>query len=67
MLAINIVTIQKQLTGIASLIKDMSGKSTSLIGSARFINEAILCSRNNDADHISEEVCNSLDGQIKTD
>jgi hypothetical protein len=64
-LCYNIAAIQKQLLGIASLIKGMSGKSTSVIGSTHCIKKAILCSGNNDVDNISEEVLNSLDGLIK--
>jgi hypothetical protein len=55
-----IVAIQKQLGGTASVIKDVSGKSTSLPDFTHCINNAILCSGSNDVDHISE-VLNRLD------
>jgi hypothetical protein len=43
----NIVAIQKHLIGIVSLIKEMSGKNTSVIYSTCCINEAVLYSGNN--------------------
>jgi hypothetical protein len=55
----------KQLTGTASLNKQMSRKSTPLIDSMHCINEAILYLGNNDANSISEEVLSSLNGLIK--
>jgi hypothetical protein len=65
-LGYNTVSIQKQLTDIAKLIKEMPGKSTAIIDSTRCINTAILCSRIHDVDHIIEEVRNTLDGIIQT-
>jgi hypothetical protein len=38
---------QKQLTGIVSLIKEMSEKLTPIIHSTHCINKAFLCSGNN--------------------
>jgi hypothetical protein len=56
--------IEKELTGITLLIKKISGRSTSVIY-ATHINKVILCPGINDANHISEEIGNSLDGQSK--
>jgi hypothetical protein len=42
-LGYNIVAIQKQLTGIALLTKEMSGKSAPAIYSMHSINKPILC------------------------
>jgi hypothetical protein len=55
----------KQLTGIASLTMEMSGKSTHVTNSTQCINRQILCSQNTDNDSIGEEILNSLDGLIK--
>jgi hypothetical protein len=64
-LGYNTIAIHQQLMGIiASLIKELSGKSTSVIYCTHCINKAVLFSGNNDIDHISE-VFNSLDGQMK--
>jgi hypothetical protein len=52
----NIVAIEQQLMGTASLIKEMSGKRTSVIDSTHCITKAILCPGNNDVDHTSKEV-----------
>jgi hypothetical protein len=60
-----IVAIQKQLTRIALLIEQMSGKCTSLIDSTRCINKTVLWSGSNVVDHINDEVLNSLYGKIK--
>jgi hypothetical protein len=57
--------MQTQLTGIASVITEISENSLSLIDFTRCINEAVLCSRNNDVDHIREEAVKSVDGRIK--
>jgi hypothetical protein len=43
----------------------MSGESTSIIDSTFCSNKTILCLGNNDVDHISEGVLNSLEGQDK--
>jgi hypothetical protein len=51
--------------GFASLIKETSGKSTYVIVPRYYINKAVLWSRDNDIDHIGEEI-SSLVGQIKT-
>jgi hypothetical protein len=50
--------------GIASLIKEMRGKSASIISFTHCINETVLSSGNND-DYIREEVRNSLERQTK--
>jgi hypothetical protein len=50
----NIVNIEEQLMGIALLIEDMSGKSTSVINCTHCIPKAILCSGSIDIDHIRE-------------
>jgi hypothetical protein len=55
-LGYNTVAIQKQLMGITSLFKEMSGKSTSVTDSTHFIHKAVLCSGSDDVGHISEEV-----------
>jgi hypothetical protein len=55
-----VVAIEKQLIDIASLVKEMLGKGTSVIDSAHYSNKAILCPRSNDVGNISEEVLNSL-------
>jgi hypothetical protein len=39
----NIVAIEKQSIGIASLLKERSGKVTSVTDSAHYINKATLC------------------------
>jgi hypothetical protein len=57
-LGCNIVVIQAQLLGIASLIKEMSGKTACVTDSTHCINKAILCSEK-DVDHVSEEVLKS--------
>jgi hypothetical protein len=43
-LCYNIVAIHKQVMDIASLIKEMSGKSISVINSTQHINLKMLCS-----------------------
>jgi hypothetical protein len=55
----------KQLTGIAPLTTEMSGKSTHVTNSTQYINRQILCSRNTDIDSIGEEILNSPNGLIK--
>jgi hypothetical protein len=42
--------------GIASLIMEMSGKTMSAIDPRHCTNEALLCTGNNDVDHIREDV-----------
>jgi hypothetical protein len=64
-LCYNIIAVQVQLICSASLNKEMSGKSISVNDTAHCINKAILCSKSNDVDLVSEEVLNSLDKQIK--
>jgi hypothetical protein len=64
-LGYDIIAIQQQFMTIASLIKELSGKSTSVIESTHRINVANLCSGNNDVHHVREEVLNGLDRQIK--
>jgi hypothetical protein len=61
-LVCSIIAIQKQFVGIASLIREMSRNWISKIDCLK----AFLCSGNNDVSHISEEVRNGLDGQIKS-
>jgi hypothetical protein len=39
---IHVVSVQRKLMGIASRIKDVSGKSASIIDNANFITKAIL-------------------------
>jgi hypothetical protein len=56
-LGYNIIAIQEQLMGIASLIKEILGKSISIINSTYCVNRAILCSGNIDV----KEVLSSLD------
>jgi hypothetical protein len=56
----NIVTIQERLMGIPLLTKGMLGKGTVVTDSTRCTDKAILCSGNNDVDHVSGDV---LDGQ----
>jgi hypothetical protein len=52
--------------GIASLISDTSGKSSSVIDSTYFISKVtFVLTKYNDADHISEEVFNISYSQIK--
>jgi hypothetical protein len=63
-LGYNIIGNQKQLMCIALLIKQMSGKSTSVIDPTHCINKALLCLGSN-VNHSSEKVLNSLEGQIK--
>jgi hypothetical protein len=59
-LGYNTVAVQKQLVGIASPIKEMSGNSSFVIDSTHCNSKAILCSGNNDVAHIIEKVLNSL-------
>jgi hypothetical protein len=56
-----------ELMVIASLIREISGKCTSVADSIHCSSKAILCSGSNDVDHIRKEVVSSLDGQIKMD
>jgi hypothetical protein len=42
--------------GIASLIKEMSGKGKSVTDSTHCFNTEVLCSGSNDVDSIGEEV-----------
>jgi hypothetical protein len=60
----NIIAIQTQLMSIASLIKEWQGKCI-CNSSTHCINKAILRPRNNELDHVSEEVHNNFNGQIK--
>lgn len=51
--------------GIASLISDISRKSSSVIDSTYFITKVtFVLTKHRDADHISEEVFNSPYSQI---
>jgi hypothetical protein len=56
--------IQQQHMRIASVIKEIPGKSSAAVYFTHRINKTILCKINNDVGHISE-VLNSLDGRIK--
>jgi hypothetical protein len=64
-LGCNITATPTQLMGIASLIKETSGKNICVADSTHCINKAMLCSGGNVVDHISEEILNSLDEHIK--
>jgi hypothetical protein len=55
----NKIAFQKQLMGIASLVKGMPDKSTAIIDLTHSINATILYLGNNDANHISEEFLKS--------
>jgi hypothetical protein len=55
----NIFAIQQQIVGILSVCKEKLGKGTSVVHSTYFINKVIVCSENNDVDHISDEVLQS--------
>jgi hypothetical protein len=63
-LGYNIVAVQ-QITDTISIIRQMSRWSTSVIDSTHCVNKAILCSAIHGVNHISDEVLNSLDEQIK--
>jgi hypothetical protein len=41
-LGYNIIAVQKQLLDIVSLVKEMSGKGTSVVYSTHFVNKGIL-------------------------
>jgi hypothetical protein len=56
-----IAAIEKQLKGVGSLNKDMSGESTSVIDPKHCINKSNLWSGSNDVNHISQAILNSLD------
>lgn len=58
-------TFRNNLTDIASLIKEISGKNFSVINSTDGINKAVLYSWNNDIGHVSEDVLYGLDRQIE--
>jgi hypothetical protein len=60
----NIAAIQKQLTGIATIIKEKSWTSTSAIDSTLCIHKETLCPGNN-VGYITDEVLSGLNGQIK--
>jgi hypothetical protein len=51
--------------GTASLIKDISGVCTSVTDSKYCIDKAILRSRSNNVDHMSEDIPNNLHEKIK--
>jgi hypothetical protein len=56
----------KKPMGIALLISDISRKSSSVIDSSHWSNKpTFMLTKYNNADHISEEVFNSLNNQIK--
>jgi hypothetical protein len=54
----NMIFIQKQLMGNESLIKENPGKCTCITESTHCFIKAILCSGNNDGNHISDEALN---------
>lgn len=54
------IIIEKQLMDIALLIKEISGKNSSVIDSADCINKAVFCSWNNDIYPVSEDFLYSL-------
>jgi hypothetical protein len=60
------VAISKQLIFTSLLISETSGENLSVIDSTHFINKGILCARNNDVHHISEDFLNSRYAQVKT-
>jgi hypothetical protein len=62
-LGCSIVVVQKQFMGIQLLIRKISEKNTSVIGSTHCINKAILYSGHDV--RINEEVHNGFGGQIK--
>jgi hypothetical protein len=64
-LSCNIVGIQKQPMGFASLIKETPGKSTPVIDFTHCNNRAILCSGINDVDYISKKVLTLLTGKLE--
>jgi hypothetical protein len=51
--------------GITLVIKEIPGKSTSVIDFIHCINKAILSSGTNEVNHIIEDFATSLDGQIE--
>jgi hypothetical protein len=57
----NVDDTEKQLMGIGSLIKEMSGKDIYVVHSTHCINVSILYSGNNDVNCISEKVLNSCE------
>jgi hypothetical protein len=59
-LGYNIISIEKQLMGTASLIKNISGESISVTDFRHCSNKATLHSGSNDVNCISEDVHNSL-------
>jgi hypothetical protein len=59
------IAIWQQLTRTQSLIKELSGKITSVIKSTHRINTGNLCSENDDVQHVREGFLNCLDRQIK--
>jgi hypothetical protein len=58
--------VSESLICTALLIRGTSGESLSAIDSAHYISKVILCPRHNDVHHISEDVLNSPDAQVKT-
>jgi hypothetical protein len=61
----DIVTIQKQLIGIVSLIKVKTGRNTSVIDSTLSINKEILCSRSKDVNLNMKKFLTVLMGKLK--
>lgn len=59
----NNIAIPEQLTALPHLRKCL--KSLPVLDSTHYINVAVLSPRNTNADHISEQVLNSLDREVK--
>jgi hypothetical protein len=59
----NVVVIKEQRVTIASIIKEIVGKSTYVTYSTYCISIAALCLRNNVMNHISKEIFKKTDGQ----
>jgi hypothetical protein len=66
-LGYNILAIQQQLMGTASLIKEMSARRTSVTDSTHCINNKILCSGKKDIDHTSNKSALSTQIRISVD
>jgi hypothetical protein len=62
----NIVSIPEILMITVKLIKEKSADIVFVIHSTHYINNVILCQRNNGSGHISKNTLNSLDGQVTT-
>jgi hypothetical protein len=58
--AVVLFLFQNNLISTASLIKEVSREGLLVIDFTHYINERILCPRNNNAYHISKEIYNAL-------